>query len=365
MANKIRVLLVDDSAVVRGLLRAIFESDAAFEVMGEAANGAEAVEHVRRERPGLIAVDLEMPLMGGVEAIEEIMSFRPVPILVVSDYANAQRAYEAVAHGAIEVVAKPGWSASEIRAFLDRARLVASIPVITHVRSPRRHAPNASPATALTCAQRAQSAQSSVLPQQALVFALASSTGGPQALLRVLSELPADFNCPILIAQHVIPGFAAGMATWLATESSLPVKLAEQGEPIVPGQVYLSPSETHLSVAAGAAVDRGDRVDTVDLLALRAGDTYRPSCNVLLESVAAVYEKRAVGIVLTGMGSDGAKGLACIKAAGGRTLAQDEASSVIYGMNRVAIEGGAAEQVLPLDEIAAAMARLASGAGLP
>lgn len=359
MANKIRVLLVDDSAVVRGLLRAIFESDAAFEVMGEAANGAEAVEHVRRERPGLIAMDLEMPLMGGVEAIEEIMSFRPVPILVVSDYANAQRAYEAVAHGAIEVVAKPGLSASEILAFLDRARLVASIPVITHVRSPRRHVPNASPATALP---RGQSAQSSVLPQQALVFALASSTGGPQALLRVLSELPADFNCPILIAQHVIPGFAAGMATWLATESSLPVKLAEQGEPIVPGQVYLSPSETHLSVAAGAAVDR---VDTVDLLALRAGDTYRPSCNVLLESVAAVYGKRAVGIVLTGMGSDGAKGLACIKAAGGRTLAQDEASSVIYGMNRVAIEGGAAERVLPLDEIAATMVRLADGAEQP
>lgn len=356
MTGKIRVLLVDDSTVVRGLLRAIFDSDAAFDVMGEAANGAEAVAYVRNERPGLIAMDLEMPQMGGIEAIEEIMSFRPVPILVVSDYANAQRAYEAVAHGAIDVVAKPGWSASEIRAFLDRARLVASIPVITHVRSPRRHVPNASPATALPHAQRAQSAQSSVLPQQALVFALASSTGGPQALLRVLSELPADFNCPILIAQHVIPGFAAGMATWLATESSLPVKLAEQGEPIVPGQVYLSPSEAHLSVAAG---------DTLDLLALCASDTYRPSCNVLLESVAAVYGKRAVGIVLTGMGSDGAKGLACIKAAGGRTLAQNEASSVIYGMNRVAIEGGAAEQVLSLDEIAAAMARLASGAGLP
>ena len=355
MASKIRVLLVDDSTVVRDLLRAIFEGDQAFEVMGEAANGAEAVAHVRRERPGLIAMDLEMPLMGGVEAIEEIMSFRPVPILVVSDYANARYAYEAVAHGAIDVVAKPGLSASEIRTFLDRARLVASIPVITHVRSPRRRLPNALQATAPSRVQYPPSPQSSASPQQPLVFALAASTGGPQALLSVLSELPADFNCPILIAQHVIPGFAAGMATWLDTESSLPVKLAEQGEPIVPGRVYLSPSEAHLRVAVG------DTLDTIDLLALRAGDTYRPSCNVLLESVAAAYGKRAVGIVLTGMGSDGAKGLACIRAAGGRTLAQDEASSVIYGMNRVAVEGGAVERVLPLEEIAGAMVRLANG----
>ena len=347
MARKIRVLLVDDSAVVRGLLRSIFESDAGFEVMGEAANGSEAVAQVLRERPGLIAMDLEMPLMGGVDAIEEIMSFRPVPILVVSDYANAQHAYEAVAHGAVDVVAKPGLSESEIRIFLERARLVASIPVITHVKSSLRRVSVTPHSAALPRVQRF------ALPG-GRVFAIAASTGGPQALASVLSQLPDDFNCPVLIAQHVIPGFAAGMAKWLTSESSLPVKLAEQGETIVAGQVYLSPSEAHLNVLAG---------DKIDLLALRAGDTYRPSCDVLLQSMAAVYARRAVGIVLTGMGSDGAKGLACIKAAGGRTLAQDEASSVIYGMNRVAIERGVVDRVLPLDEIAAAMVSLADEAG--
>ena len=349
MAPKIRVLLVDDSAVVRGLLRSIFESDATFEVMGEAANGSDAVAQVRRERPGLIAMDLEMPLMGGEDAIEEIMSFRPVPILVVSDFANAQRAYAAVARGAIDVVAKPGLSERGIRTFLDRARLVASIPVITHVRSSRRRAPREPHHAALPHAQCFDA-------PPGRVFAIAASTGGPQALANVLSQLPTDFNCPVLIAQHVIPGFAAGMAKWLTSESSLPVKLAEQGDPIIAGQVYLSPSEAHLKVLAG---------NHVDLLALRAEDTYRPSCDVLLQSTAAVYARRAVGIVLTGMGSDGAKGLACIKTAGGRTLAQDEASSVIYGMNRVAVERGVVDRVLPLDEIAAAMVSLADQAVQP
>ena len=344
---KIRVLLVDDSVVVRGLLRSIFAKDDAFEVMGEAANGAEAVAWVRRERPGLITMDLEMPLMGGVEAIEEIMSFCPVPILVVTDYASAQHAYAAVAHGAIDVVAKSGLSERDGSVFLARARLVASIPVITHIKSLRRNLPKAK----RTMAPRPGGAD---LSPHDPVFGLASSTGGPQALCRVLSQLPADFNCPVLIAQHVVPGFAAGMAKWLASESGMPVKLAEDGEAIVAGQVYLSPSEFHLRVSSN---------HMIDFLALREGDTYRPSCNVLLKSMADVFGKRSVGIILTGMGSDGTKGLACIKAAGGTTLAQDESSSVIYGMNREAIASGAVQRVLPLDEIAAAMVQLAGGSG--
>ena len=344
---KIRVLLVDDSAVVRGLLRSIFAQDDGFEVIGEAGNGAEAVAQVRRERPGLITMDLEMPQMGGIEAIEEIMSFCPVPILVVTDYASAQHAYAAVAHGAVDVVAKSGLSPREAAAFLARARLVASIPVITHIKSLRRNWPKTKPTMALP-------PTAAGLSPHGPVFGLASSTGGPQALCRVLSQLPANFNCPVLIAQHVVPGFAAGMAKWLATETGMPVKLAEDGEALVAGQIYLSPSESHLSVSSN---------QRIDLLALRDGDTYRPSCNVLLKSLAAVFGKRSVGIILTGMGSDGATGLARIRAAGGMTLAQDEASSVIYGMNREAIERGAVRQVLPLDEIAAAMLQLAGGAG--
>ena len=336
----IRVLLVDDSVVVRDLLRAVFQSDAGFAVLGEARNGAEAVAKVRCERPDLIVMDLEMPLMGGVEAIEEIMSFCPVPIIVVTDFANAQHAYAAVAHGAIDVYAKS--ALVDLAAFLARARLVASIPVITHIKSAHRRAPAAQPIAAHPTGDGGLA--------YARVFGLVSSTGGPQALCRVLSQLPVDFASPILIAQHVVPGFAVGMAKWLAAESGMRVKVAEAGECIAPGQVYLSPSEAHLRVTA-------DR--RIDLLALREGDTYRPSCDVLLTSLAAVFGRRSVGVILTGMGSDGMRGLAGVKAAGGETLAQDEATSVIYGMNRVAIEAGVVRRVLPLEAIAQAMRQLA------
>ncbi|MBS1155687.1 MAG: cheB3 [Proteobacteria bacterium] len=344
MTDKIRVLLVDDSVLARSALRAIFETDAGFEVMAEVANGVEAVAQVKRERPDLIAMDLVMPKMGGIEAIEEIMSSRPVPILVVSDYTSAQSAYAAVSHGAVDVVAKPGLDADGIHTFLERARLVARIPVITHVKALRyqRATPVAEPLLPPLIASDAS-------VRQGPVFAIASSTGGPQALAQILGQLPGAFACPVLVAQHVIPGFAAGMAQWLATVSNLPVKLAELGEPVLPGVVYLSPSEAHL------AISRNYRID---LQKVRASDVYRPSCNVLLDSVAQVCGERSVGIILTGMGSDGAKGIASIRAAGGQTLAQDETSSVVYGMNRVAIDSGKVDRVLPLEDIAGAMVRL-------
>lgn len=342
MAGKIRVLLVDDSAVVRASLRAIFESDDAFSILGEAKNGEEAIAMTRCDRPDLITMDLEMPVMRGEEAIREIMSFRPTPILVVSDYTDAQNAYSAVSFGAIDVVAKPGLTDPEIQAFLERARIVSRIPVITHVKT-------------LQSPFEGRSDQSSLARPisdalHGAVFAIASSTGGPQALAQILGLLPARFNSPILIAQHVIPGFAAGMARWLDTVSNLPVKLAEHGEVLIPGQVYLSPSEQHLRVG------KDDRIELVDV---REGDIYRPSCNVLLNSVAARYGQRSVGVILTGMGSDGVTGITSIRTAGGQTIAQDEASSVVFGMNRVAIESGNVQRVRSLDGIADTMFLLA------
>jgi two-component system chemotaxis response regulator CheB len=260
-------------------------------------------------------------------------------------------AYSAVSHGAVDVVAKPGLSEAEIAAFLDWARIVVRIPVIRHVKALRcrpllQEVPIAEPAP---FSAGFNTAATPLYP----VFVIASSTGGPQALAQVLGQLPKAFPCPILIAQHVIPGFAAGMAKWLATVSNLPVKLAEQGEPILPGWVYLSPSEAHLSISQN---------QRLELLNIKVTDIYRPSCNVLLESAARVFGSKSVGIILTGMGSDGAKGLVQIKLEGGQTLAQDEGSSVVFGMNRVAIENGAVDRVLPLDEIADAMLVLANGA---
>lgn len=345
MGGRIRVLVTDDSAVARSLLRGYYEEDGDFDVVGEASNGREAVAMTRSLRPSLVTMDLNMPVMGGLEAIEEIMSSHAVPILVVSCVADAQNAYAAVARGAVEVVHKPGLAPDEIAGFLAKSKLVAKVPVVTHLRSLQV-------ASAAPPPPRGSDADADALPAGSggPVFAIAASTGGPQALASILAALPAGFPCPILIAQHISDGFAAGMAEWLATLCRLPVRLAQMGQPVAAGVVLIAPSEAHMAVTPAGIVLRD-----------RNKDLYRPSCDILLGSVAALYGKRAAGIILTGMGSDGARGLEQIRQAGGATIAQDEASSIIFGMNRVAIERGAARRILPLDRIAPAMVEMALG----
>ncbi len=347
-SSPIRVLLTDDSSLARGLLRSFLEADGGFEVVGEAKNGQDAVDMTRALRPDLVTMDLEMPVMGGLQAIEEIMCTKAVPILVVSSVADAQNAYAAVAKGAVDVVSKPSLDPAEQAEFVAKARMVAKIPVITHVRALRVPPMATGPLPVATTPPLA----APPLGLETRVFAIASSTGGPQALAKLLARIPGDFPCPILVAQHIADGFAAGMADWLTSLSPLPVRLAREGMLVEPGQVILAPSEQHLVATSSrrlTLLERGEH------------DIYRPSCDALLTSVANVWGKRSVGIILTGMGSDGAKGMAAIKAAGGATIAQDEASSVIYGMNRVAVERGAAAHVLGLDDIAPAMRDLALG----
>jgi len=229
--------------------------------------------------------------------------------------------------------------------------MLASVPVITHLRVCPPSAVARSPALPPLPAAGACG----------LAVAIASSTGGPQALAQILPELPVDFPAPLLIAQHIYAGFAAGMAEWLGGLCRLPVRLAAEGELLRPGVAYVSPSEAHLAVTPAR---------TLTLVPCRDGDVYHPSCDVLLKSVADVFGRRAIGVILTGMGHDGAAGLDAIRQAGGATIAQDEASSVIYGMNGVAVARGAAQSVLPVEEIAAAVRRLAllqtfAGMGAP
>lgn len=341
MAGPIRVVIADDSSLARSLLRSYYAEDGDFDIVGEARNGREAVDMVRMLRPNLVTMDLVMPVMGGLEAIEEIMGHRPVPILVVSSVADASNAYAAVARGAVDVTGKPSPVADDVAEFLAKSRQVASVPVITHIRSLQvrrqtERTPAAQPAAVTPgCGGR--------------VFAIAASTGGPQALARILAALPADFPCPLLIAQHISDGFAAGMAEWLGSLSRLPVRLARGGETLTPGVVLVSPSESHMTVSPTGIV----------LSPRLPDDLYRPSCDTLLSSVASIYGRRAVGLVLTGMGSDGARGLERIRQAGGQALVQDEASSVVFGMNRVAIERGLAHRVLPLEAIAGALLEMA------
>jgi two-component system chemotaxis response regulator CheB len=342
-SGKIRVLITDDSAVARSLLRAIFDSDGEFEVIGEAENGLEAVTLTENLHPDLVTMDLEMPFMNGAEAIEEIMSRRATPILVVSNVVTAQSAYAAVALGAVDVAQKPSTEGKEISDFLDKAKLVSTIPAITRRRPPTlsKHLTEIVPVSQETTKFTATH-QSKKTP----IFAIACSTGGPQALAHILGRLSSPFSGSVLIAQHIADGFAAGMAEWLASLTNLPVQLACAGELVKEGTIYLSPSERHLVVLPDqhlAFIERQNQ------------DIYHPSCDILLTSVASVFGRRSVGIILSGMGHDGVQGVEKIFTMGGVTIAQDENSSVIFGMNRVAIERKVIHRVLNLDGIPDAM----------
>lgn len=359
--EKVRVLVTDDSIFARGMLRDFLETDVEIEVVGEAKNGAEAVRLAVELKPDLITMDLEMPVMDGMDAISEIMATHAVPILVVSGVANAKNAYAAVAHGALDAIGRPELDSPARAEFIAKVKMLAKIRVITHVRSDAltkakpdisRPMPEVMPPVMRRFSEYMSPTgiPMSVPDISAMrIFAIASSTGGPQVLAAILAQLPADFPCPLIISQHISEGFALGMAAWLASVCKLPVRLAQEGDPVTPGIVYVSPSESNVVVTPSRHIA---------LVARQSGEIYHPTCDVLLESVAAVYGPQGVGIILTGMGSDGAAGIKKISLAGGITLAQDEDSSVIFGMNKIAIERGGVQQVLPAGKIPQVMCRL-------
>ncbi|MEI6415196.1 MAG: chemotaxis-specific protein-glutamate methyltransferase CheB [Pseudomonadota bacterium] len=354
--TRLKILVVDDSSLTRAVIRELLENADDIEVIGEAGNGREAVRLAAELRPDLITMDIEMPVMDGLQAIEAIMSTRAVPILVVSGYNDARVAFGAIARGALDIVSKRDLTPETARHFVDTVKRLARIPVVTRTGSrwpspppPLGHLPRpAMPSPPPPGVRIPPDAARASGPVQ--IFAIASSTGGPQALAAILARLPAKFPYPLVIAQHIADGFSKGMAEWLDGLCPLPVCLAREGETLAPGHAYLSPSETHLRVT---------REHRLALVARDPKDIYRPSCNHLLISVAEVYGNRSAGIILTGMGNDGAQGMERIFQAGGSTLAQDEASSVVFGMNKVAIDLGCVRKVLPVTDIAQEMCRLA------
>lgn len=335
----IRVLLVDDSSVARGLLRAILEAEEDIRVVGEAADGQQGLELASRLRPDLICMDLDMPVMDGLQCIDAIMHQKAIPILVVSARADARKAYQALDLGALDVMAKPGLDerAAEL---VSKVRLLAGVSMITRIR---RHTPDTRTADAAspTDTGRQRNFRN--------IVAIACSTGGPQALAWLLPRLPVEFPAPVLISQHISDGFVEGMVTWLGTLSSLPVKVAEDGECLRARQVYVSPSESHMTVT---------EQDRIRLVPRKEDDLYHPCCNLLLESVAHAYRSDGIGLIMTGMGRDGALGMQAIHECGGITLAQDEASSVIFGMNQEAIRLGAIQHIVTLKDIPQQLIRL-------
>jgi two-component system chemotaxis response regulator CheB len=342
----IRVVIADDSQVARDVLRDILSRDGDIEIVGEATNGREAVALAKHLAPQLITMDLNMPVMDGLSAIEEIMYNKGVPILVVSDRSDAQTAYRALEVGALEVMPKPTLEQADAERLLARVRLLAGVAVITRLRL----------RSSLPCSTTAKSpletAPQGVPRDFQHVIAIACSTGGPQALVRVLRPLPSGFPAPIVIAQHISHGFINGMAQWLGSLCAMPVSVGQEGEQLRPGHIYLSPSEQDLCVTP----DHRFQLQLSPKNAL-----YHPSCDVLLQSVANVYGSDAIGLILTGMGRDGVNGMRAIYQAGGVTFAQDEASSVIYGMSQEAVKAGVIQYELPLDSLPGRLMRNVCG----
>lgn len=335
--KKIRVLIVDDSVLVRSLIRSIIELDQEMEVIGEAATGREAIDKARTLHPDIITMDIEMPVMNGLEAIEQIMAANAVPILVVTSKGDAATAYAAISKGALDLTLKPDLNVDTAQAFIARLKLLSRVRVISHISGNRmlRHSvvPEMPPLMEATSDR---------------IVSIASSTGGPEALAIILSHLPEKFPATIVIAQHISEGFVAGMVGWLRSLSRVELKVAEHGEFLVPGTAYVCPPENHMQI---------DCFKKIIFLERHVKDLYRPSCNILLSSVAASYGKKAIGVILTGMGDDGVAGMAKIKESGGWTIAQDESTSVIFGMPKLAIESNSIDVVLPLEAISGELVR--------
>jgi two-component system chemotaxis response regulator CheB len=319
----------------------VLEHDGTIEVVGVHGTAESAIAALPSVRPDLLTMDVELPGMSGFEAVEQIMSSQPVPILVLSSHVRrgGELAAAALAAGALEAVGKddldltrPGGAAAA--AFRGRIRVLARARVIRHPRAKLRRGRSKS-----TAPSRKRGAVEAI--------GIVASTGGPQALAELLAQLPAAFAPPLLVVQHMAAGFTAGLATWLDATVPVRVQLAAEGAPLGPG-AWVAPEGAHLVLGE-------DRRLTLDR---RTPGMHRPSGDVLFRNLAERLGAHAVGVVLSGMGSDGAQGVAALSAAGGLTIAQDEESSAIYGMPKAAADAGA-ELVLPLPEIAPALLALA------
>ncbi|MCL4473385.1 MAG: chemotaxis-specific protein-glutamate methyltransferase CheB [Actinobacteria bacterium] len=338
--KKVRVLIADDSPTVRLMLCRMLEMDSGIKVVGTASDGREAVEQVAALEPDLVTMDVNMPIMDGLAAIEHIMAYNPVPVLVVSSVVgrdNTANAARALGAGAVDVICKPAPKtldefnnvAADLRA---KIKLLSRVRVITH---PRARLLN-------KIIKPVEIRTTSGAVEEHKIVAIGSSTGGPQALQRILCSLPADFTARVVIVQHIARGFTDGLIEWLSSSCKMDIIKGSDGHLLEPGEVVIAPDGIHMIVTTSGRIQLVER---------QIPGPHKPSIDVLLESVADVYGKKAVGVILTGMGRDGAQGIKAIHDRGGHTIAQDKNTSVIFSMAKEAIKLGGVDRVVPLSAV--------------
>jgi two-component system chemotaxis response regulator CheB len=335
----IRVLVVDDSMICREVIATLLNMAPDIDVVGKAADGREAIDLNRELKPDLITMDAKMPGVDGFSAISEIMSTQPVPIVMVTGYLTVEGAsmtLKALALGALDIMEKPEFDGPLASTLREKVRLLAGVPV--YKREPRqsRGRPVAGGAGA------------KMEGRSSKIVAIASSTGGPKALLEILAQLPKGFGSCILVTQRLPEGFSAGFAEWLNAEVFLEVHEAREGDRIEPGKVLVAPSGRHLVLRSRDQIGLSDEP---------AVDGHRPSGSLMFKSIARRRPKDSIGIVLSGIGVDGASGLLELKQSGGLCLAQNESSSLFFDMPKAAIEAGAVDEVLDIEEISGFLLR--------
>ena len=338
----VNVLIVEDSRVVSEYLYYILSKDPQIQVVGNVSNGKQAIEFIKEHKPDVVSMDIEMPIMNGLEATRIIMSTTPLPIIIVTASRNANEvatSMEALAAGALAIIEKPvGIGHPDEKRLSEQlvmlVKLMAEVKVVS--RKFKKQAP----------LKQIEMPTKSVLPRTSLpktqVVAIGVSSGGPQTLNKVFSKISGKFPVPILVVQHIAEGFLSGLVGWLVKNTAIPILVAEEGMALLPGHVYFAPDRRHLGVSKSGKVI---------LAECENGSTLCPSVAYLFSSITKVYGEAGLGIILTGMGSDGAQELKTMKDTGATTIAQDKESSLIHGMPGVAIKIGAAKHVMSACEI--------------
>lgn len=342
--DKITVLIIDDSIFMRKLLSDLLESDERIKVVGTAGNGKEGLKKVKELNPQVVTLDYEMPGWNGIETLRHIMEEHPVAVVMISAFTkeDAEVTLQALRKGAVDYILKSSgpvsWDIGRIQNQIIQKVRTASLINIAKLEE-------------LLNKKAKKLIYRKEIPLMDKVAVIGASTGGPQTLELILKQFPRDLPSAVLVVQHMPAVFTKLFAKRLNSVCDINVKEAENGEVIKKGTVYIAPGDWHMKVKSRMSA-AGPKIGVIELTKEPLADNLMPSINVLMKSAAREYKDNAIGVILTGMGSDGVEGIMAIKDAGGRTIAQDEHSSIIFGMPKRAIESGAVNEVLEVDKIA-------------